>query len=52
MSSSIFGWKIKVKVIIIWKGATKTGDEFKGFNILLLDNKVSNYYILDDYFHT
>lgn len=35
-----FDWKIKVRLIRLWRGATKTGEQFKGFNMILLDNKV------------
>ncbi|KAL1826070.1 hypothetical protein ACET3Z_012848 [Daucus carota] len=32
-------YKIKVRVIRKWRGATKKGEEFKNFNILMLDHK-------------
>lgn len=34
-------WKIKVKVIRIWRGATNTRELFKAFNVILIDEKVS-----------
>lgn len=33
--------KIKVRVIRLWRGTTKKGEEFTSFNILLLDCKVT-----------
>lgn len=36
--------KIKVRVIRIWRGATRVGVEFKNFNVLLLDNKVNRIF--------
>lgn len=41
LKTGVDNYKIKVRVIRKWRGATKTGEEFKNFNILLLDNKVS-----------
>ncbi|WOH05856.1 hypothetical protein DCAR_0625279 [Daucus carota subsp. sativus] len=32
-------YKMKVRVIRKWRGATKKGEEFKSFNIMLLDHK-------------
>ncbi|KAK1398583.1 hypothetical protein POM88_008446 [Heracleum sosnowskyi] len=32
-------WKVKVRVIREWRGATMTGEPFKGYNLLLLDAK-------------
>ncbi|KAK1369263.1 hypothetical protein POM88_035355 [Heracleum sosnowskyi] len=32
-------WKIKVRVIRKWRGATKIGELFKSFNIMLMDYK-------------
>lgn len=37
-------YKIKVRVIRLWRGSTRTGEEFKNFNLLLLDHKVSTYF--------
>ncbi|WOG81889.1 hypothetical protein DCAR_0101045 [Daucus carota subsp. sativus] len=39
LKTGVDNYKIKVRVIRKWRGATKTGEEFKNFNILLLDNK-------------
>lgn len=36
-----YDYQIKVRVIRKWRGATITGEVFKGFNIILLDNTVS-----------
>ena len=33
-------YKIKVRVIRLWRGSTRTGEEFKNFNLILLDHKV------------
>lgn len=33
-------WKIKVKVIRKWRGATTTGEHFKAFNIIAIDKEV------------
>ncbi|KAL1806033.1 hypothetical protein ACET3Z_029101 [Daucus carota] len=32
-------YKIKVRVVRLWRGSTRTGEEFKSFNLLLLDHK-------------
>ncbi|XP_063934942.1 uncharacterized protein LOC135146944 [Daucus carota subsp. sativus] len=32
-------YKIKVRVIRLWRGSTRTGEEFKNFNLILLDHK-------------
>lgn len=34
-------WKLKVKVIRFWRGATITGKTFKSFNVILIDEQVS-----------
>ncbi|KAK1388784.1 hypothetical protein POM88_016962 [Heracleum sosnowskyi] len=34
-----FDWKIKVRIIRLWRGVSKKGEIFKGFNIILLDNR-------------
>ncbi|WOH00678.1 hypothetical protein DCAR_0520051 [Daucus carota subsp. sativus] len=31
--------KIKVRIMRLWRGSTKTGEEFKNFNLILLDHK-------------
>lgn len=33
-------WKIKVKVIRNWRGISQTGEEFKCFNVMLIDQQV------------
>ncbi|KAK1351971.1 hypothetical protein POM88_053685 [Heracleum sosnowskyi] len=33
-----YDYKIKVRVIKKWRGSTRTGEVFKGFNIILIDN--------------
>ncbi|KAK1379222.1 hypothetical protein POM88_025966 [Heracleum sosnowskyi] len=33
-----FDWKLKVRIIRLWRGVTKSGEVFKGFNIILLDD--------------
>lgn len=37
-----YDWKVPARVMNLWRGYTKTGDPFQSFNLLLLDNKVSN----------
>lgn len=32
--------RIKVRVIRLWRGATRAGVEFKNFNLILMDDKV------------
>ncbi|KAK1397388.1 hypothetical protein POM88_007251 [Heracleum sosnowskyi] len=32
-------WKIKVRVIRTWRGATKAGEYYKSFNVMLMDHK-------------
>ena len=34
--------KIKVRIMRLWRRSTKTGEEFKNFNLILLDHKVRN----------
>ena len=34
--------KIKVRITRLWRGISKTGEEFTCFNILLQDDKVSH----------
>ncbi|KAL1802195.1 hypothetical protein ACET3Z_030842 [Daucus carota] len=34
-----YDYKIRVRVIRLWRGATRTGEQFKNFNVILLDNK-------------
>lgn len=36
-----YDWKIPARALNSWKGYTKAGEAFKGFNLLLLDHKVS-----------
>ncbi|KAL8119166.1 hypothetical protein AgCh_016615 [Apium graveolens] len=36
-----FDWKIRVRVTRFWRGATRKGEIFKSFNIILLDDKNS-----------
>lgn len=38
-------WKIKVRVIRIWRGTTMTGEIFKSFNVLMIDKKVTLTFI-------
>ncbi|XP_074356644.1 uncharacterized protein LOC141696398 [Apium graveolens] len=35
-----YNYKIRVRVIRLWRGATRTGEEFKNFNVILLDSKI------------
>ena len=35
-----YDYKVRARVIRLWRGATRTGEVFKNFNVLLLDNKV------------
>lgn len=48
-----FDWKIKVRILRLWRGISRTGEVFKGFNVLLLDSKVKvtvpNFYIIPVY---
>ncbi|KAK1402613.1 hypothetical protein POM88_002218 [Heracleum sosnowskyi] len=34
-----YNWRVKVRVVRLWRGATKQGEQFKSFNVLLLDDK-------------
>ncbi|KAK1350604.1 hypothetical protein POM88_054639 [Heracleum sosnowskyi] len=34
-----YNWKIKVRIIRLWRGVSRNGEEFKGLNMLLLDDK-------------
>ncbi|KAL8118066.1 hypothetical protein AgCh_015825 [Apium graveolens] len=38
--------KIKARVIRLWRGTTKTGEEFTSFNVLLLDEQASRVHAL------
>lgn len=35
-----YDYKIKVRVIMKWRGATRAGEEFKSFNVMLIDKQV------------
>ena len=49
LDSSKYEWNIKVRVIRVWDSySTRGNEEFKGRNMLLLDDKV--YYSLYWYF--
>ena len=49
LDSSKYEWNIKVRVIRVWDSySTRGNEEFKGRNMLLLDDKV--YYTLYWYF--
>ncbi|KAL8103220.1 hypothetical protein AgCh_027675 [Apium graveolens] len=39
LGTGSYDYKIRVRVIRLWRGATRTGEEFKNFNVILLDNK-------------
>lgn len=39
VSPGSYNWRIKVRIIRIWRGVSRTGEQFKGFNLLLLDDK-------------
>ncbi|KAK1351309.1 hypothetical protein POM88_054473 [Heracleum sosnowskyi] len=34
-----YDWKVQAKVLNLWRGYSRTGEAFKGFNLLLLDSK-------------
>lgn len=36
-------WKIKVKIIRKWRGATNAGEHFKAFNVLAIDQEVITF---------
>lgn len=40
LNPASYNWNVKVRVIRSWRGFSKTGEAFKGLNILLLDEKV------------
>lgn len=40
MRKDSFKWRVKARVVSMWRGVSKTGEHFKGFNLLLLDEKV------------
>lgn len=40
LDTGSYDYKIRVRVIRLWRGATRTGEEFKNFNVILLDSKV------------
>lgn len=35
-----YDWKVQARVLNLWRGFTKFGEGFKGFNLLLLDSQV------------
>ncbi|KAK1401325.1 hypothetical protein POM88_000930 [Heracleum sosnowskyi] len=39
VSPGSFNWNLKVRIVRFWRGVSRTGEEFKGFNILILDDK-------------
>lgn len=45
LKAARYDYKIKVKIIRKWRGVTRTGEEFKSFNVILIDKKVT-YLIL------
>ncbi|KAK1358281.1 hypothetical protein POM88_051537 [Heracleum sosnowskyi] len=36
-----YDWRVPARILNLWRGHTKTGEPFKSFNLLLLDNKRS-----------
>ncbi|KAK1403413.1 hypothetical protein POM88_003018 [Heracleum sosnowskyi] len=34
-----YDWKVTARIMNLWRGYTKSGEPFQGFNLLLLDNK-------------
>ncbi|KAK1383043.1 hypothetical protein POM88_020778 [Heracleum sosnowskyi] len=38
-------WKIKVRVIRTWRGATKTGESYKSFNVMLMDHQETKIHV-------
>lgn len=41
LNASKSDWIVPTRVLNLWRGYRKTGEPFKGFNLLLLDHKVS-----------
>ncbi|KAK1354041.1 hypothetical protein POM88_047297 [Heracleum sosnowskyi] len=39
LKKGTYNWRVKVRVVRLWRGATKQGEQFKSFNVLLLDDK-------------
>ncbi|KAK1393414.1 hypothetical protein POM88_012470 [Heracleum sosnowskyi] len=39
LKNGTYNWRVKVRVVRLWRGATKQGEQFKSFNVLLLDDK-------------
>ncbi|KAK1397686.1 hypothetical protein POM88_007549 [Heracleum sosnowskyi] len=39
-----YDWRVPARILNLWRGHTKTGEPFKSFNLLLLDNKRSRIY--------
>lgn len=35
-----YNWNVKVRIVRSWRGVSVSGEEFKGLNLLLLDNEV------------
>lgn len=52
LNPSKIKWNIRVRVQALWKGITRETKEFRGLNLILVDDSVSDYYILihDSYF--
>lgn len=40
VNSGSYNWNVKVRIIRSWRGVSFSGEEFKGLNILLLDDQV------------
>lgn len=39
-------WEIKVRAQAVWKGITRDTKEFRGLNILFIDDSVKNIYTI------
>lgn len=48
LNSSKIKWNIRVRAQAIWKGITRESKEFRGINILFIDDsvRVTNYFTI------
>lgn len=45
LSSSRIKWNIRVRAQAVWKGITRETKEFRGINLILVDDSVSDLHI-------
>lgn len=54
LSPSKIKWNIRVRIQALWKGITRDTNEFRGINLILVDDSVSVIYLytlFDDFYN-